>query len=85
LIFKERGKPLTQEYICTVCCYAGAVVVREHAGPYEVIDAIDADHSANSPRCAAVIRVRNPERCTPEEWESLKLNIRAGRELRKGL
>jgi len=74
---------LTQEYICTACCYAGAVVVGEHAGVYEVLDALSADHSANSPNCRAVIRVRNSEMCSPEEWESLKIKVRDESDLRQ--
>lgn len=74
---------MTQEYICTACCYAGAVVVRDHAGVFEVLSVLRADHEKNSPECRAVIRVRNPELCTPEEWEFTKDSVRQEREFRQ--
>ena len=77
---------MMQEYICPRCCYAGVIVIREHAGVYEVLNALEADHQKNSPECEAGrlgIRVRNPEMCTPEQWESVKESVREDRELRQ--
>lgn len=72
---------MTQEYICSACCYAGAIVIRDHADVYTVLNALEDDHKAHSPDCAASrlgMRVRNPEMCTPEEWERVKTGVREG-------
>jgi hypothetical protein len=77
---------MMQEYICPACCYAGAVVIRDHADVYEVLNQLEDDHKEHSPDCAASrlgMRVRNPELCNPEEWEFLKISIRDERDLRQ--
>ena len=77
---------MTQEYLCPACCYAGVIVIRAHAGVYEVLNALEADHKDNSPECEVArmgLRVRNSELCTPEEWEFLKISVREEREHRQ--
>jgi hypothetical protein len=67
---------MIQQYFCPICRHAGEVEIVKHAGVNEVLNVLESDHAAKSPKCGAgirALRVRNPEVCTPEQWASLIL------------